>query len=268
MQCPLTSVAWPHFDIEAGRAGLTGETILTHVHRISLGICFLLQALSCRAEGFVNAYEVPLGVSSNVIGNQLTHEILNRTLHHWDEHAARTKGSAGAKVRIPASPKDNAAKLLASDMPREQARGAEMTYKQAFDYHEAVIKKFKLPTNDIGVGLASCIAGAWMAYQNKSFPDEFYLPLVQQMRELANGSAAMTGLSADERAVAYQTLAITGMLLASSQITWARNPHGAAADDLRKRMRVQGGETLTRLLHMPAEHVAIGASGIVLPARR
>jgi hypothetical protein len=235
------------------------------MHRISLGIALVLQIMACRADGFVNAYEIPLGVSVNVIGNQLTHEVLNRTLHHWDEHEARTK--AAAKPRIVPNAKDNAAKLLAADMPRGQARMAESTYRQAFDYHEAVIKKFNLPSNDLGVGLASCIAGAWMAYNNKSFPDEFYLPLVRQMRALTNGTA-MQGLTSNERTVTYQTLAITGMLLASSQITWERNPRGAAADDLRKRMRTQGGETLTRLLHMPPEQVVIGAAGVSLPANR
>jgi hypothetical protein len=234
---------------------------VTCAHRFSLGFALFLHILACRAEGFVNVYEVPLGVSVNVIGNQLTHEILNRSIHHWDEHAARTK--AERKAHAPSAGQVAVAKQLAQGLPREQAHVAEASYKQAFDYHEMVIKKFNLPSNDLGVALASCIAGAWMAYHNKSFPDQFYLPLVQQMRKHVNGGDALRTLSTTDRSTAYQTLAITGMILASSQITWERNPRGAAADELKQRMRVQGGETLTRMLRMPPDQVVIGATGIV-----
>lgn len=247
---------------------------MQRAHRISLGLALALHVLACRADGFVNVYEIPHNVSMNVIGNQLTHEIVNRTLHHWDKHAEMTKGQPKPSWARPAQPdakaareaKADASTLLAAAVPRGQARLAEAAYKQAYDYHEIVIKKFNLPSDDIGVALASCIAGAWMAYNNKSFPDQFYVPLVQQMRQRLRDNAALQQMSAADRQTAYQTLAITGMLLASSQISWERNPRGAAADELKNRMRMQGGETLTRMLNVPPGQVEVGASGIVIPA--
>lgn len=239
---------------------------MQRAHRISLGLVLAFHALACRADGFVNVYEIPHNVSMNVIGNQLTHEILNRTLHHWDKHAEMTKGQPKPSWARPAKPKADASALLAADVPRSQARQAEAAYKQAFDYHEIVIRKFNLPSDDIGVALASCIAGAWMAYNNKSFPDQFYVPLVQQMRERLRDNAALRQMSAADRHTAYQTLAITGMLLASSQISWERNPRSAAADELKNRMRIQGGETLTRMLNVPPGQVEVGATGIIIPA--
>lgn len=222
-----------------------------------------LFAATVRADGFVNVYEIPPGVSMNVIGNQLTHEILNRTLHHWDIHAAEQK-AAKAKAKslgLPAG--TDVAALLSQSLSSKQARSAEAAYSQAFRYHEKVIKQFGLPSGDLGVALASSIAGAWMAYHNKSFPDQFYVPLVRQMQQRVNRTPNLKALTATEREVAYKGLAIAGMILASSQISWERNPHAPGAADLEKRMRKEGGDMLTQVLRLPPERVGIGASGFV-----
>ena len=240
---------------------------MTTTHRAFGGILLALCTLTCRADGFVNVYEIPHNVSMNVIGNQLTHEILNRTFHHWDRHAAEQKAARAKAKQIAPQPRGSVARLLAQGVQGDQAN-AQAAYQQAYRYHELVIKKFGLPSGDLGVGIASSIAGAWMAYNNKPFPDQYYLPLVQQMRKLATESASFKTLSADDRAIAYEGLAIAGMMLASSQITWERNPRAAGADELKRRMRAQGGEMLTRMLKMPPEQVGIGASGFeILPAR-
>ena len=52
------------------------------------------------------------------------------------------------------------------------------------------------------------------------------------------------------------------MILASSQITWQRNPRAPGADDMRSRMRQQGADTLTRMLQIDPERVGIGAAGV------
>lgn len=218
------------------------------------------------AQGFVNAYEIPYGVSLNVIANQLTHEKLNETLHHWDADEAeqkRKKAAAAATAPPLAQTTGLGIAQLAGQLPKDQADAGRAAYRQAFGYHEQVIRKFDLPSGDLGVGLASAIAGAWMAYNNKPFPDEYYVPLVNQMRQRIRGNGAgLQSLSPAERTASYESLAVLGMMLASSQITWQRNPRAAGADDLRARMRAQGGETLTRMLQVSPDRVGIGASGV------
>ena len=237
-----------------------------NAQRALAGLALALFALDGRADGFVNVYEIPSSVSMNVIGNQLTHEILNRTLHHWDKHEAQQKAErAKAKPIAPASG-GSVAGLLTKDLPGRDARGAEATYRQALHYHEIVIKKFGLASGDLGVAIASSIAGAWMAYNNKSFPDQYYLPLVRQMQQRVGESADLRALPAADRATAYEALAIVGMMLASSQITLERNPQAAGASALRQNMRSQGGEMLTRMLNVPPEQVGISASGFVSTA--
>lgn len=220
---------------------------------------------SCFAQGFVNAYEVPLGVSVNVISNQLYHQNLNKTIGHWDAHEAEQKRKkAAAAGRLPLAQTTGVGiSALAKDLPKDQAEAGRAAYKQAFDYHEQVIRKFGLPSGDLGVAVASAIAGAWMAYNNKPFPDEFYVPLVNQMRQrIGSHGTGLQSLSATDRTTTYESLAVVGMMLASSQITWQRNPRAAGADELRARMRTQGGETLTRMLQVPPDRVGIGASGV------
>lgn len=226
-----------------------------------LGIATALCGI-CRAEGFVNVYEIPSNVSINVISNQLYHENINRTLHHWDNQPEKDRYKRPTR---PARAQTTGLGVseLAKRLPKGQADAGRAAYKQALDYHEQVIRKFDLPSGDLGVAFASSIAGAWMAYNNKPFPDQFYVPLVNQMRQLlSNRGAALQSLSATERTTVYESLAIAGMILASSQITWQRNPGAAGADALRARMRTEGGETLTRMLQVPPEKVGIGPSGV------
>lgn len=216
------------------------------------------------ADGFVNVYEIPSNVSINVISNQLMHERLNRTLHHWDRYDAEQK-QAGRNTLVLPKAQVNGMGIaeLTKGLPSEQVESARAAYKQAFDFHEAVIRKFGLPSGDLGVALASSIAGAWMAYNNKPFPDQFYLPLVNQMRQrIGSQGASLQALSDSERTTTYESLAVAGMLLASSQITWQRNPRAPGADALRERMRAQGGETLTRMLQVAPDKVAIGPEGV------
>jgi hypothetical protein len=233
-----------------------------------LGIAVLIAAVPCLADGFVNVYEIPSSVSINVISNQLMHERLNKTLHHWDKYEQeqrekKTKAAAGSGALPMAQPTGAGISALVQNLPKDQADKGRAAYKQAFDYHEQVIKKFGLPSGDLGVAFASCIAGAWMAYNNKPFPDEFYVPLVEQMRQLMSSQGtALQSVTAAERSSTYESLAVAGMIMASSQITWQRNPRAAGADDLRKRMRLQGGDTLTRMLQVPPERVGIGAAGV------
>jgi hypothetical protein len=217
------------------------------------------------ADGFVNVYEIPSNVSINVIMNQLHHERLNKTLHHWDKYEEeQNKKKAASAASLPlAQTTGLGITELTKSLPKDQADKGRAAYKQAFDFHEQVIKRFGLPSGDLGVAFASCVAGAWMAYNNKPFPDEFYLPLVEQMRQVVNSNGtALQSASAAERSSTYESLAIAGMIMASSQITWQRNPRAAGADDLRNRMRLQGGDTLTRMLQIPPERVGIGAAGV------
>jgi len=227
-------------------------------HRAALAaFATLALATSSHAQDFVNVYEIPSSVSMNVIGNQLTHEILNRTIHHWDKDAADKKAAAAGAVK-----EAGAATLLARDLPVGEARAGEAAYAKALDAHEQVIRKFGLPSGDLGVGLASCVAGAWMAYNNKPFPDQYYLPLVRQMRQRLAGNPELAKMPAAETRTAYEALAITGLILASSQISWQRSPTGPAADALKARMREQGGQTLTRMLQVAPERVMIGDVGV------
>ncbi len=238
-------------------SGLPG---LWRAARLALLGVALPQA-AVHAQDVVNVYEIPSNVSINVISNQLMHERLNQTL---DRYEAEQKQS---RTRPPELPRARLNGMGIADLtrglPSDQVESARAAYKQALDFHEAVIRKFDLPSGDLGVALASSIAGAWMAYNNKPFPDAYYLPLVSQMRrQIGSQDASLQGLADSERTAIYEGLAVAGMLLASSQITWQRNPMAPGAQALRERMRTQGGETLSRMLRVAPDRVAIGPTGV------
>lgn len=235
---------------------------MSRIQQAILGIAISAASLPGWSQDFVNVYEIPHNVSINVISNQLMHERLNKTLHHWDRYEEQQKQARAAGLPL-AKATGSGVSELAAGLPRDQAAAGTAAYRQALGFHEQVIRKFGLPSGDLGVAFASCIAGAWMAYNNQPFPDAFYLPLVGQMRQVVGSKAGeLQALSAAQRGSTYESLAIAGMILASSQITWQRNPGAAGADELRQRMRKQGGEVLTRMLQLPPERVGIGASGV------
>ena len=64
--------------------------------QVLASLALLSGALPCAAQGFVNVYEIPSSVSLNVIMNQLMHERLNKTLHHWDRHEEQQKAKKKA----------------------------------------------------------------------------------------------------------------------------------------------------------------------------
>ena len=227
-----------------------------------LGVAISVCGAPSWAQGFVNVYEIPHSVSINVIANQLYHENINKTLHHWDNQPEKDRYKRPTKVPL-AQATGLGITELTKALPKDQAAAGNAAYKQAFDYHEQVIRKFGLPSGDLGVALASSIAGAWMAYNNKPFPDQYYVALVNQMRErISSQGTGLQSLSAIERSTTYEGLAVAGMILASSQITWQRNPRAPGAEELRQRMRTQGGETLTRMLQVQPDRVAIGPAGV------
>lgn len=233
---------------------------MARIRQAVLAIAFFVCGSPALAQdGFVNVYEIPSNVSINVISNQLMHERLNKTIHHWDLYEAEQKAKKAAAAAPRAQVTGQGVSQLAAGLPKSEAAVGQAAYRQAFAYHEQVIRKFGLPSGDLGVGLASAVAGAWMAYNNKPFPDQYYVPLVEQMRQRAGG---LQSLSAADRTVTYESLAVLGMLLASSQITWQRNPRAPGADALRAQMREQGGQTLTRMLETPPDRVGIGAAGV------
>jgi hypothetical protein len=231
------------------------------INQAILGVAVSVCGAPLWAQGFVNVYEIPHNVSINVIANQRYHENINKTLGHWDKQPEKDRYKRPNTLPL-AQATGLGIVELTKHLPKDQAESGRAAYKQAFDYHEQVIRKFGLPSGDLGVAFASSIAGAWMAYNNKPFPDQFYVPLVNQMRERLSGSSDLQSLSATDRSTTYESLAVAGMILASSQITWQRNPRAPGAEELRIRMRTQGGETLTRMLKVQPDTVAIGPTGI------
>lgn len=234
---------------------------MKRIKQAILGIAVAVCGVPCLAQDFVNVYQVPSNVSINVISNQLYHQNINKSLHHWDNQPQKDRYKSGTSLPLAQTTGAGIA-ALAQGLPSDQADAGRAAYKKAFTFHEQVIRKFGLPSGDLGVAFASSIAGAWMAFNNKPFPDQYFVPLVNQMRQRIGGSAELQALSASERTTTYESLAVAAMIMASSQITWQTNPRAPGADELRARMRTQGGETLTRMLQVPPENVGIGPQGI------
>jgi hypothetical protein len=240
---------------------ITERLRLTPLRHAIAAACLTCSCAAGHAQGFVNVYEIPHSVSINVISNQLYHQNINKSLHQWDNQPEKDRYKPTPKMPL-AQTTGLGIDQLAKGLPKEQAGAGRAAYKQAFDFHEQVIRKFGLPSGDLGVAFASSIAGAWMAFNNKPFPDQYFVPLVNQMRQRIGGNAELQALSANDRSTTYESLAIAGMIMASSQITWQSNPRAAGAGDLLASMRTQGGETLTRMLQVAPETVGIGPAGV------
>lgn len=212
-------------------------------------------------DGFVNVYNISLGTSANALGNLHAHQNLNRYLHHWD---SPPKNEARGPLLVPTPLRGQTATAMAAAMPEGQRAGAEQAFRQALDVHGQVLAKFGVPANDLAGAFAAYLAGAWMAYHNASFPDRDFLPLVNQMRRTLAGNDTLAKTSADDRRTMHERLAIVGVLLASSQVSYARNPGSPQAAQLASNMRRDGRAALEQMLGVDADRVQFGQAGLVL----
>lgn len=149
---------------------------------------------------------------------------------------------------------------MAAHYPAEERARVQRTFEQLLQLHQAVERKFGVPARDLAGAAAAYLTGAYMAYHHTNVPDEWFLPLVAQMRGILAAEPAQANAPLPVRQEMYEQLAIVGMFAAVMQLGLKQQPDAA----MEQRMRSAGKDYLEQLLKVDADRVQLTAQGLVV----
>jgi hypothetical protein len=151
---------------------------------------------------------------------------------------------------------------LAQAYPVQRRQQVQDVFARLLANHGDLMARFNLPRDDLAGAMASYVAGAWMAYNNRPFPDAYFLPLVEQMRPIVGANTALADASPAQRREAFEEFAILGMMSAGTQMALAQNPDNPNAAAVAANMRAAGASYLRAATSMDPDRVRIGADGL------
>jgi hypothetical protein len=149
---------------------------------------------------------------------------------------------------------------LAAQYPASERARVQRTFEQLLELHHKVERQFGVPSHDLAGAAAAYVTGAYMAYHNTDVPDEWFPPLVAQMRGILAAEPAQANAPVPERQALYEQLAIVGMFAATMQTGLKQHPDAA----LEQRVRAAGKGYLEQLLKVDADRVQLTAQGLAV----
>lgn len=142
--------------------------------------------------------------------------------------------------------------------PEQQQPQMRQVYQQLHSAYPQVARQIGVPTNDVASGLASFLAGSYMAYNNKNLSNDYVKPLADQFRNALASGGDMGRVSDADKQKLYDVMVMLGMLMATMQVQMQTNPD----PQLMAQMRQLGKGFLEGLLKVDADRVRITSAGL------
>ena len=213
------------------------------------------------------------GYDFDYIGFQIEQDTLKRTFDYYNEvtgtneilekstNSKNTSSKATikkAKITFKSNSDSRGLDYFVNRYPANQREEARVYFKKIQDSFPQVAKSVGIPTNDLSSGMASIIAGAYMAYNNVNLNDDYMKPLQNQFKEALESVPDFAKMRDSDKKYAYDQMVILGMTLAVTQSQNQQNPNTKTTAELRK----AGKEVLEGLLGVDASDVKITSSGL------
>ena len=142
--------------------------------------------------------------------------------------------------------------------PSKQRAAVRKQYQQIYNSYPQVAKSLGIPTNDMASGMASLLAGAYMAYTNTSLNDSYVKPLANQFRASMQEVEEFNRVSDSDKKMIYDQMVLMGMVLAMTQVELQKQPDAKVKSQLRQ----AGKQVLEGVLKVNADRVRITSSGL------
>ncbi len=227
-----------------------------------LGFFAVLSVQSANAQYWMStdtSMSLSMGAGNFLLSNQVLKD------------ASRSAGRGGSSARRPAlsrsaldtvrfAPTGSTAGLdtLVSFYPEQQQPQMRQVYQQLHSAYPQVARQIGVPTNDVASGLASFLAGSYMAYNNKNLSNDYVKPLADQFRNALASGGDMGRVSDADKQKLYDVMVMLGMLMATMQVQMQTNPD----PQLMAQMRQLGKGFLEGLLKVDADRVRITSAGL------
>jgi hypothetical protein len=138
---------------------------------------------------------------------------------------------------------------------REQMRQG---FASLHSSYPQVARQLGVPTNDVATGIASFLAGAYMAYNNQNLSNSYVKPVADQFRRALASQRDFARMSDFEKQRMYDAMVTLGMLMATTQVQLQRQPDPA----LESQMRQLGKQMIEGFLKVDANRLRITSSGM------
>jgi hypothetical protein len=168
--------------------------------------------------------------------------------------------SRGSSTIVALGDTRSVVQALAARYPVAKRAEAERLFATLLRNYAGIEQRFGIPAGDVSGAVAAFIAGQYMGYHNRDFPDAHFAPLVAQMRSKVRDNPGFAGASASDQRGLYARLAILGMFMASTQMALKQKPDAA----IEARMRAAASRNLQQFLGVAPERVIIGSAGLVI----
>lgn len=258
------------------------KTVLKKIKMAAIGVLTVLglnMAVSQPVEAFMG-YDYYMD-PTNVSRDWLQQDLMNRTFENHNR--AFSKGSSSSKTSTsskgssktstaPKKVQTKAKTTFKSDgntrgleaivalYPSKQRAEVRKLYQQIYSSYPQVAKSLGIPTNDMASGLASLIAGSYMAYTNTSLKDSYVKPLANQFRSSMQEVAEFNSVSDSDKKMIYDQMVLMGMLLAMTQSELEKNPN----PKMEAQMRRAGKQVLEGVLKVKADRIRLTANGLTI----
>jgi hypothetical protein len=152
------------------------------------------------------------------------------------------------------------ARALASAYPPEQRAKVEDLFRELLSGYHKVESQLGIPRNDVGGAVAAFLVGSYVAYRDVDFPDQNFLPLVNQMRHVLASNADFMRASDAEKQEIYEQMAILGIYMALTRDALKQRPSVQVEQNMRRAAKGY----LEQFLKTDADRVQLTESGLVL----
>lgn len=127
-------------------------------------------------------------------------------------------------------------------------------------FNDSVPRLYSVQKNNLATGAATLLSGAYVAYYNRSFPDAWVKPLVQQLKSTMADNSSLTSASAVDKETAYHVMVGTGMVLQVTQAELAKTPDARKVAELKK----AGAQVFRAMGITDPDRIQFSQSGISL----
>jgi len=152
------------------------------------------------------------------------------------------------------------ARALASAYPPEQRAKVEDLFRELLSGYHKVESQLGIPRNDVGGAVAAFLVGSYVAYRDVDFPDQNFLPLVNQMRQVLASNADFARASDAEKQEIYEQMAILGTYMALTRDALKQRPSVQVEQNMRRAAKGY----LEQFLKTDADRVQFTESGLML----
>lgn len=148
---------------------------------------------------------------------------------------------------------------LVSQFGKDQQSTMKSNYAAMItSFNDSVVRLYGIEKNNLATGIAALLTGAYVAYNNKPFPDAWVKPLVKQLEKSMLQDGRLAGAPASDKEAAYHVMVGVGMSLQVAQLELSKKPDAQAT----ARLKMMGAEVFKKLLTVEASRVQFSQTGM------